>query len=161
MRRLLLAWALLLAASAQAEDAALKRFVPGSAKAIIEARAGRPFILTFWSVDCVHCRAELEQLAALSRAHPALEVVLVSTDGPEASREVSAALRPYRFARMESWVFADAFAERLRFEVDRRWRGELPRTYLYRPDGRAEAVTGAIAPQQLEAWLASAAGDRP
>ena len=161
MRRLLLAWALLLAASAQAEDAALKRFVPGSAKAIIEARAGRPFILTFWSVDCVHCRAELEQLAALSRAHRALEVVLVSTDGPEASREVSAALRPYRFARMESWVFADAFAERLRFEVDRRWRGELPRTYLYRPDGRAEAVTGAIAPQQLEAWLASAAGDRP
>jgi thiol-disulfide isomerase/thioredoxin len=80
--------------------------VPGSAKAIIEARAGRPFILTFWSVDCVHCRAELEQLAALSRAHPALEVVLVSTDGPEASREVSAALRPYRFARMESWMFA-------------------------------------------------------
>jgi len=160
VRRLLLAFALLLAAAAQAEDTALKPFVPGSAKAIVEARAGHPFILTFWSVDCVHCRAELEQLAALSRAHPALDVVLVSTDTPEASREVSEVLRQYQFARAESWVFADAFAERLRFQVDPRWHGELPRTYLHGPGRKVEGITGKIDPQRLAHWLQAVSDGR-
>jgi len=153
MTRMLLALALLWSAVAHADESALKPFQRGSAKAIVEARAGRPFILAFWSVDCVHCRAELEQLAALSREHPELDVVLVSTDSPAAAAEVRGVLAQYKLARAERWVFADDFTERLRFEVDPRWRGELPRTYLHGPSQAVEAVTGRIGAQRMERWL--------
>ncbi len=154
MTRLLLACALLLAAAAQADDA-LKPFQRGSAQAIVEARAGRPFILAFWSVECVHCRAELEHLAALSRMYPQLDVVLVSTDAVSASREVSGVLRQYELPRAERWVFADDFTERLRFEVDPRWHGELPRTYLYGPGKVVAGMSGKLDSERIRPWLQS------
>jgi thiol-disulfide isomerase/thioredoxin len=155
MKRLLLACAMLLAAAVHADDGMLKPFQRGSAKAIVEARAGRPFILTFWSVECVHCRAELEQLAALSKAHPQLDVVLVSTDSVTASRAVSGVLRQYDLPRAERWVFADDFTERLRFEVDPRWHGELPRSYLHGPGKAVEGITGKLDMQRMAPWLES------
>ena len=38
---------------------------------------------------------------------------------------------PYGLGKVEQWVFADPMPERLRFEIDRRWYGELPRTHFY------------------------------
>lgn len=153
MRRVLLALVLLLSAAAHADERALRPFQRGSAKAIVDARAGRPFILTFWSVDCVHCRAELEQLATLSQAHPELDVVLVSTDSPSAAADVRGVLAQYTLSRAERWLFADDFTERLRFEVDPRWRGELPRTHLHGPGKTVEGVTGRIDAQRMQSWL--------
>lgn len=153
MMRVLLLLAVLLPALVHAEEPMLKPFQRGSARAIAEARAGHPFVLAFWSVDCVHCRAELEQLAALSRAHPQLDLVLVSTDPPEAAQGVLDVLRQYELPRAEHWVFADDFTERLRFEVDPRWHGELPRTYLHGPGTAVEAITGRIDMQHLNRWL--------
>jgi thiol-disulfide isomerase/thioredoxin len=153
MRHVLLACVLLLAAVAQADEGALQPFQRGSAKAVIEARAGRPFILTFWSVDCVHCRGELALLSALSRAHPELEVVLVSTDTPAAAAEIDGVLRQYTLPRAERWVFADDFTERLRFEVDPRWHGELPRTYLHGPGKTVEGISGKLSEERVNRWL--------
>ncbi len=154
--RSLLALLLLCVSLVHAAEPDLKPFQRGSAQAIVEARAGRPFILAFWSVACVHCRDELAQLAALSQAYPQLDLVLVSTDSPTAAAEVRAVLAQYRLPRAERWVFADDFAERLRFEVDPRWRGELPRSYLYGPGKAVEGITGTIDGKRLAAWLRAA-----
>jgi thiol-disulfide isomerase/thioredoxin len=160
MRRLLLALSLLFAAVTYAGEGALMPFQRGSAKAIVEARAGRPFVLAFWSVECVHCRAELEQLAALSKTHPQLDVVLVSTDSPDASLEVLGVLGRYDLRRAERWIFADDFTERLRFEVDPHWHGELPRTYLHGPGTAVEGITGRIDTQHMTRWLEAATDGR-
>lgn len=143
---------LLAAGAVHAGDVVLKSFQRGSVQHIVEARDGRPFILAFWSVDCTHCRAELEQLARLANRHPKLDIVLVSTDTPAASADIRAALRRYGSPRAEHWVFADDFVERLRFEVDPRWYGELPRTYLYGPGKNREAITGKVEPGRLANW---------
>lgn len=153
LKRALFALLLLAAFSAQAELPDFKPFVRGSAKALSESRAGKPFILALWSVECVHCRAELAQLAALMRAHPRLDVVLVATDQPEARMDAQAILAQYDLARAERWIFADAFAERLRFEIDPRWRGELPRSYLYEPGKPPTALSGLLDEGQVSAWL--------
>lgn len=145
--------ALLAAGAVHADGAALKPFQRGSVEHIVEARDGRPFILTFWSIDCTHCRAELERLAELAKRHPKLELVLVSTDTPAAAADILATLRRDGSPRAERWVFADDFVERLRFEIDPRWYGELPRTYLYGPGKNREAITGRIAPERLTRWL--------
>lgn len=145
--------ALLATSGVHAAGTTLKPFQPGSVQRIVEARDGRPFILAFWSVDCTHCRAELEQLARLANRHPELDIVLVSTDTPAASADILAALRRYGSPRAEQWVFADDFVERLRFEVAPRWYGELPRTYLFGPGESREAITGRLDPGRLAHWL--------
>ena len=134
----------------------LKPFVRGSAQEIMVARAGKPYILAFWSVSCVHCRAELELLAKLGKQYPELEIVLVATDPVEEREAVSAVLRQYPLAQAESWLFADDFVERLHFEVDRQWRGELPRTYLYGPGNAVIAVSGKPDLKKLERWIKEA-----
>lgn len=154
LRRAAMAIALCLAAIAtQAEGAAPKSFVAGSMKQIVEARQGKPFILGLWSLTCAHCREELSLLAKFMKNHPGVEVVLISTDTPEDAEEVAATLRQHGLDLAESWVFADPFAERLRFEIDRKWRGELPRTYLFDAARNAAAFSGKLDPQQLESWV--------
>lgn len=154
MRRAWLAVLLcLLVSSAQAAE--LRPFVRGSVKEIAAARPGKPFILAFWSLTCTHCREELGLLGGLLKQHPALEVVLVSTDTPDDGAAIAATLAEHRLERAEAWVFADSFVERLRADIDRKWHGELPRTYLYDPAHQAQAHSGKLGAEQLAAWLKS------
>jgi thiol-disulfide isomerase/thioredoxin len=147
-RATLLLLALLTGAAAQAVE--LRPFVAGSMQQIRAAHAGRPFVLALWSLTCSHCQEELAQLGTLQRRHPELNVVLISTDTPDDAKALTATLARHGLARAEAWVYADAFVERLRFEIDPRWGGELPRTYFF---DHAHAVTvrsGALAPAELE-----------
>jgi hypothetical protein len=61
---------------------------------------------------------------------------------------------------VQTWIFDDEFSERVRFAVDRTWRGELPRTYLYDAAHRAEARSGKLDERWLEGWLERAAKGR-
>lgn len=146
---LILLSALILPAAAQE----LKPFVGGSFKEITAARQGRPFILGMWSLTCTHCRAELALLSSLLKKYPDLDLVLVATDTPEEGEAISTRLRQSGLGGAQAWVFADPFVERLRFEIDPKWHGELPRTYLYDPSHKALAFSGKPDPQQLAQWL--------
>jgi thiol-disulfide isomerase/thioredoxin len=149
-RATLVLLALLTGAAAQAVE--LRPFVAGSMQQIRAAHAGRPFVLALWSLTCSHCQEELAQLGTLQRRHPELNVVLISTDTPDDAQALTATLARHGLVRAEAWVYADTFSERLRFEIDPRWGGELPRTYFF---DRAHAVTarsGALAPAELERW---------
>ena len=42
----------------------------------------------------------------------------------------SAMLAQTGLATAENWTFGDGFIERLRYEIDPRWQGEIPRTVL-------------------------------
>ena len=146
---------LALRAASWAGAADLRPFVPGSAEEIRRAHAGRPYIVALWSLGCPHCQEELTMLGALRRGDPALPLVLISTDTPEDQAALTATLRHHGLEATETWVFADAFSERLRFELDRRWQGELPRSYLVSGDGTVQSVSGRLERATLERWLAA------
>jgi thiol-disulfide isomerase/thioredoxin len=152
-QHLCLALALLSALIPPAAAQELKPFVAGSIQEITAARQGKPFILGMWSLTCTHCRDELALLSDLLKKHPALDLVLVATDTPEEGEAISATLRQSGLGDTEAWVFADPFAERLRFEIDPKWHGELPRTYLYDPSHKAQAFSGKPDALLLEQWL--------
>lgn len=145
-RRLaIVAFGMMLAVAAHAES---RPFVAGSMAAIREAHADRPYVMALWSMDCPPCHDELAMLGAWRRAHPAARLVLISTDTEQSP---DALLRKYGLDTVESWVFADEFAERLRYEIDPAWRGELPRSYLI--DGRDSlAVSGRLERARLDTW---------
>lgn len=149
MKYLLLMLALL-CGQAQAE---IQPFVSGSLKQIQDERAGRPFILTLWSASCTHCPEELRMLGQLVKKYPTTDIVLISTDTPAESEELARLAQSYGLANKKQWVFADAQPEKLRFEIDRRWYGELPRTYFFDARHRREASSGLIPLQRLERWI--------
>lgn len=153
LRRIFLTLALLLALAPPATAQEIKPFVSGSIKEITAARQGKPFILSLWSLTCTHCREELSLLSSMVKKYPNLDLVLVATDTPEEGEAISATLGQSGLGGAQAWVFADPFAERLRFEIDPKWHGELPRTYLYDPSHKIQAFSGKPDALQMEQWL--------
>lgn len=133
----------------------LQPFVPGSYQRIVQGHAGKPFVLAMWSLTCAPCHDELALFGRLLKAHPHFDLVLVSTDSPAETAALRTTLRRHQIARAENWVFADGFEEKLRFEIDRKWYGELPRTYFFQADGTARARSGRVDAATIEAWLAA------
>ena len=153
-------FALLLSISASCAFAAqeAKPFVRGSYQQIVSSRAGKPFVVTFWSLTCTNCRDDLALFGKLVKKYQGFELVIVSTDSPGQNQKIVQTLQRYHLGhagpgRIESWVFADSFAERLRFEVDAQWYGELPRTYFYDAQGHAMALSGTLDHAQTERWI--------
>ncbi len=131
----------------------IKPFVRGSYQQLIAARQGRPFMVNFWSLSCTHCQSELAMFKKLARKYPKLDLVLVSTDTTEEEKLVAATLEKIAPANAETWLFADSYIERLRYEVDKRWHGELPRTYFFGANNEVKAFSGRIEEHEIERWI--------
>jgi thiol-disulfide isomerase/thioredoxin len=149
-RWLLVAVAALASAAAQA---ALEPFTAKSLAAIRAQNAGRPFVLALWSLHCEPCRHEMAQWGSLAKRHPDVRIVLVSTDVAGDRALVEKFLAQHDLAGVQTWLFADAFEERVRFSIDRSWRGELPRTYLFDARHKAQSRSGPADLEWIEAWI--------
>ena len=131
----------------------IKPFVRGSYQEIVSARQGKPFIINFWSLSCSYCKVELAMLKKLAKKYPRLDLVLVSTDTPEEEKSISATLAKFFPGKTEAWVFADSYTERLRFEVDKKWQGELPRTYFFSAQNEVKPFSGKLEQKEVEQWV--------
>jgi thiol-disulfide isomerase/thioredoxin len=145
----LMAGLTLMAATAAA---APRPFVRGTWAGLLQAHAGRPLAVHFWSLTCAPCLVELPRWKEIA-GRGGMDVVLVSTDPPEDAAKVERTLKRAGLEGLESWGFADPFVEKLRFEIDRAWRGELPMTALISASGRIETRTGSLDGQDVKAWL--------
>lgn len=141
----------LLAMPVQADP--IRPFVVGSMQEIRNDLAGAPGIVSFWSVDCPPCLRELTMFTELKRRQPHLQLVLVSADDQSLAEEVRGVLQETGADVLPSWQFADPFVQKLRYEVDSRWQGGLPRNYLLSPSGEMLAVSGVVSREQIENWL--------
>lgn len=145
----------LTAASAAEPPSGMKPFMRGSWQQMLRAHGGRPTLVHFWGVTCGPCKLELPLLGKFMKDHPALDVVTISADLvpnlPEAAR---AMLDKAGLGTAENWLFSDGFVERLRFEIDPAWQGEIPRTMLIARDGTVTTIEGSAEIPELEKWLA-------
>jgi len=121
-----------------------RNFVQGSYAQIIETHKTHVFFVSLWSIDCPPCREELPEMAAYFSRHPEISLVLISTDGKDLAAEVERVLQQNGLADAESWIFAEDFVERLRYEVDNTWHGELPTSYFYSPGQSRQRIRGRI-----------------
>jgi thiol-disulfide isomerase/thioredoxin len=145
------------ATASAAADLEPMPFVRGSQQAIVETHAGTPFVLALWSLDCTYCRHDLAMLGRLQKEHPELRLIMVATDAPSRRAEIAPTLAALG-VEGESWLFADAHAERLRYEVDAEWFGELPRTYFYDDRGGRIGVSGSLDEEAIREWIVGAYG---
>jgi len=151
----------MLLASAFAADAPaeLKPFGRGSWSSVLRAHAGRPTLIHFWGVTCGPCKEELPQLGAFMRDHPDIDMVMISADlVPDLPAATNAMLQKSGLSAAENWIFGEAFVERLRFEIDPTWQGDIPRTMLVARDGKITTIEGAdIA--EIENWQQAQRGE--
>jgi thiol-disulfide isomerase/thioredoxin len=147
---------LLLSSSAMAEGP--QPFVRGSWQGFRQEHAGRPMIVHFWGLTCGPCLAELPRWGEFISEKPGVDVVMVAADPVVGDRKaIAAVLAKAGCAAAESWIFADPFTERLAYEVDPSWAGELPYTLLVGADGSVTALLGEVEFSELRAWIAEQA----
>ena len=146
--------AVLLTTAAMADAAIeIRPFERGSWQAIRQAHAGRPTLVHFWGVTCGPCKVELPELGQFAKAHPGIDVVMIDADlVPNTPAAVRTMVSQAGLAATENWVFGDTFTERLRYEIDPKWQGDIPRTVLIGRDGSARAIEGSATAADLEKW---------
>jgi thiol-disulfide isomerase/thioredoxin len=155
MKRLLLWFAIAtgLLAPASAASPELKPFLRGSWQQLLDAHKDRPTIVHFWGVTCGPCKVELPRLGQFAKAHPGIDVVTISADlVPDRSGATRAMLAKSGLASAENWIFSDGFIERLRFEIDPAWQGDIPRSLLISRNGAITTIEGSAEIEQLEVW---------
>lgn len=146
---------LMLSAWAATSQEELKSFERGSWQAIVRAHAGRPTLVHFWGVTCGPCKVELPLLGAFMKEHPAIDMVMISSDlVPNLRDSTRAMLQKSGLSAAENWIFNDDFVERLRFEIDPSWQGEIPRTLLIGRDGNITTLEGTAEMADIEKWAA-------
>ncbi len=129
-------------------------FDAGTLQALRKTHAGRPFVLAFWSVYCEPCRDEMAVWAAVKRQYPSLPIELVSTDGPAERALIESFFAKYPPGPVQKWLFSDAFSERVRYSVDKRWRGELPKSYFFDAAHKVLVKSGKVNHTWIAAWAA-------
>ena len=137
-----------------ATEGELHPFKRGSWQEIRRAHTAQPIVVHFWGLTCGPCRVEMPKWGRLLQERPDLKLIVVDADlVPNTAGAVSETLAKTGLSGAENWIFADDFTERLRFEVDRRWRGEIPMTLLIARDGKTTTIEGAADPAQVRPWL--------
>jgi thiol-disulfide isomerase/thioredoxin len=132
----------------------VKPFVRGTWKSILAAHAGQPTIAHFWGATCGPCRTEMPRWSRLLQEKPGIHLVVIHADlVPNEADAVSAMLAQTGLAAAENWMFTDGFVERLRYEIDPQWHGEIPRTLLIARDGSITSIEGQADLEVIKAWL--------
>lgn len=136
---------------AVAEEAVIKPFLSGSYPQILAENAKQPLLLAIWSVDCPSCLKDMEILHKLHEKRPALKIVMLATDDAEAMPEIKRIIATHKLGSLENWAFASDNPEKLRYEIDPAWYGELPRTYFFDAGHQRVGKSGAMSLDEFEA----------
>jgi thiol-disulfide isomerase/thioredoxin len=151
---LFLALALGVAAPGTAHASEPLPFERGSWAKLRAAHAGQATVIHFWGLTCGPCLVELPNWGKLLADRRDLRLVLIDADpAPQPAEQVATALDRAGLGKAESWTFTDRFYERLRYEIDNSWSGELPRTLMIARDGSVTVLSGVADLDKVRAWL--------
>jgi thiol-disulfide isomerase/thioredoxin len=143
----------LIASTTYAETNTLKPFTSGSYKQLLESNANKPFMLVIWSITCSSCLKDMALLNKMHKANPKINMVMLSTDDTSATEQVQQILAKNELTGLENWLFADENPQKLRYEIDSKWYGELPRTYFLNKNHERKAVSGVLSQEDYEAMF--------
>jgi hypothetical protein len=128
----------------------VRAFEADSLPGIVASHAGKPFVLVVWSLDCDYCQPSFKALAQAQRRSK-LAVVTIATDragDPEVERFIRKKIGATGLSA-QAWAFGGAPAEQLRYAIDPKWRGEMPRSYWFDGSGNRLAHSGVITAETI------------
>lgn len=136
--------------AAHAEQAGLKHFTSGSYQQLLQEYADKPFVLMIWSINCASCLKKMPVMSELQKSMPGVNLIMLATDDASATDQVKSILTGNELNHTDNWIFADANPQKLRYEIDPKWYGEIPRTYFLNKDHQRIGVSGSVSREKLE-----------
>ncbi len=154
MKKYLLAFVLSigLASLALADNVNLKPYQSGDWSSLVKTANGTPIAIHFWGVTCPACVKEMPLWGNFVKSHQNAKVIFIQVDdvSPESMQKM---LNKAGLEKANNYYVAAPFDDRLRFEIDPKWRGETPTTILIDKNGKATRKTGLVNFQQLQSQL--------
>lgn len=154
MKKYLLAFVLSigLASLALADNVNLKPYQSGDWSSLVKTPNGTPIAIHFWGVTCPACVKEMPLWGNFVKSHQNAKVIFIQVDdvSPESMQKM---LNKAGLEKANNYYVAAPFDDRLRFEIDPKWRGETPTTILIDKNGKATRKTGLVNFQQLQSQL--------
>ncbi len=136
---------------AQAEPSA---FTSGSYQQLLADNANRPFMLIIWSVNCSSCLKDMALLSDIHQSRPELKIIMLAADELSAIEQIQPILEKHHLSELENWVYAEENTQKLQFEIDPKWYGELPRTYFFDKAHQRTGVSGVMSKADYDAMFA-------
>ena len=136
---------------AQAGQPVLKKFTSGSYQQILASKANQPFMLVVWSITCSSCLKDMALLSSIHKKRPELKMIMLATDDLSEAGQIQTILENSQLSSIENWVYADENTQKLQFELDPEWFGELPRTYFFDQAHQREGISGVLSKEDYEA----------
>lgn len=131
----------------------VKTFGNGSYQWMLNHYKDKPFVLIIWSITCPSCLKEMPLISKLSKEQPGLNLVLLSVDDKSVQDEIDAILKKHQLQTLDNWVFAEDNSPKLRYEIDPKWYGELPRTYFFNASHQRHGISGLIPEEKYRTLL--------
>jgi hypothetical protein len=137
----------------QAAPAQLKTFTNGSYQQLVTQYKNHPWVLIIWSTTCPSCLKELSTINKLHQLHPKINFVMLTVDDALATHQINEVLEKNQLTHLDNWLFNEENSEKLRFEIDPNWYGELPRTYFFNAAHQRSAISGVLTPEKYNEQL--------
>jgi hypothetical protein len=130
---------------------AIQPFGANSMERIVATQKGKSFVLVIWSLDCEYCQASLKNLAEEKRKRKDLRIVTLSTDSLGDPQAVALMKKKLDSTGMSNnaWAYGDGPPEQLRYAIDPKWHGEMPRSYWFNARGERVAYSGVITAETI------------
>jgi thiol-disulfide isomerase/thioredoxin len=121
---------------------------------VIEKRyIDQPLIISFWSIDCPYCIDDLKKLGKALSKNTNVKLITVCVDGKESAKKAERILSQANLPKHEQYQYAEVDEDRLRYNIDPAWYGELPRTYFYDAAHQVTPLSGKISNSFLDKWF--------
>jgi thiol-disulfide isomerase/thioredoxin len=121
---------------------------------VIEKRyIDQPLIISFWSIDCPYCIDDLKKLGKALSKNTNVKLITVCVDGKESAKKAERILSQANLPKHEKYQYAVVDEDRLRYNIDPAWYGELPRTYFYDAAHQVTPLSGKISNSFLDKWF--------
>ena len=121
---------------------------------VIEKRyIDQPLIISFWSIDCPYCIDDLKKLGKALSKNTNVKLITVCVDGKESAKKAERILSQANLPKHEQYQYAEVDEDRLRYNIDPTWYGELPRTYFYDATHQVTPLSGKISNSFLDKWF--------
>lgn len=109
---------------------------------VIEKRyIDQPLIISFWSIDCPYCIDDLKKLGKALSKNTNVKLITVCVDGKESAKKAERILSQANLPKHEQYQYAEVDEDRLRYNIDPAWYGELP-PHRGQPDVVARRARG-------------------
>ena len=135
-----------------AQEIAIKPYVKGDWSSVLKSANGQPMAVHFWGVTCPPCVKEMPQWGAFVRSNESAKVAFIQVDDvpPELMRKM---LDQAKLSGANNYYIASPFDERLRYEIDPKWRGETPITIFIDKNGKKQLTVGSVNFQLVKKWF--------